>query len=88
MLVISMRRLESGWRSTLGYSGSGSPIFRIAEEAKALKADYIVIGSHGHGAFYDLLVGSTTSGVLKKASCAVVVVPVPRSKKAGKARRK
>ena len=53
------------------------PVQRILEQAKKSGADYIVIGSHGHTAFYDLLVGSTTSGVLKRATCPVVVVPMP-----------
>jgi nucleotide-binding universal stress UspA family protein len=33
------------------------------------------MGSHGHTAFYDLLVGSTTHGVLMRANCPVVIVP-------------
>lgn len=52
-----------------------SPSHTIAEEAERLSADYIVMGSHGHGALYDLLVGSTTGGVLRRAMCPVVVVP-------------
>jgi nucleotide-binding universal stress UspA family protein len=42
------------------------------------------MGSHGHGAFYDLLVGSTTQGVLKRATCPVVIVPTSKKKKAAK----
>lgn len=47
----------------------------IIARARELSADYIVIGSHGHGAFYDLIVGSTTSRVLKEATCPVLVIP-------------
>lgn len=54
----------------------------ILEQAKKLPASYIVLGSHGHTAVYDLLVGSTTHAVLKKAPCPVMVVPpAPRKKK-------
>jgi universal stress protein A len=53
----------------------GFPGHRIVERADKLSADYIVLGSHGHGAFYELMVGSTTSRVLKRAKCPVVVVP-------------
>ena len=53
----------------------GAPGPRIAEQAERLEADYIVMGSHGHGAFYDLIVGSTTTRVLKEAKCPVIVVP-------------
>lgn len=47
----------------------------IVQQANRLAADYIVIGSHGHSAVYDLIVGSTTTRVLKDVSCRVVVVP-------------
>ena len=47
----------------------------ILAHAKKLGADYIVLGSHGHTAFYDLIAGSTASGVLKRTTCPVVVVP-------------
>ena len=54
----------------------GSPGREIIDQAKAMSADYIVLGSHGHTAFYDLVVGSTTSAVLKRAPCPTVIVPV------------
>jgi nucleotide-binding universal stress UspA family protein len=53
----------------------GLPGPRITEQAERLEADLIVIGSHGHGSIYNLLVGSTTTRVLQTASCPVVVVP-------------
>jgi nucleotide-binding universal stress UspA family protein len=55
-------------------TGSAVPV--ILARAAALKADYLVLGSHGHGAVFDLLVGSTTQGVLRKAPCPVLVVPM------------
>jgi nucleotide-binding universal stress UspA family protein len=55
---------------------SGRPVADILARAAATKAAYIVIGSHGHTAAYDLLVGSTTQGVLRRARCPVVVVPM------------
>jgi len=36
----------------------------------------LVVGSHGHGAVYDLLVGSICNGLLKRAAIPVLVVPV------------
>ncbi|MDR3402382.1 MAG: universal stress protein [Chthoniobacter sp.] len=53
----------------------GPIVEKILHEAGEQQADLIVIGSHGHGAFYDLLVGSVTNGVIKDARCPVVVVP-------------
>ncbi|HET7537664.1 MAG TPA: universal stress protein, partial [Candidatus Didemnitutus sp.] len=48
---------------------TGQPLPTILTKASVLNADYIVIGSHGHTAAYDLLIGSVTQGVLRKASC-------------------
>ncbi len=56
----------------------GGPIPLIIEQAKKVSADYVVMGSHGHTAFYDLLVGSTTHGVLTRASCPVIIIPAPQ----------
>lgn len=54
---------------------NGAPIGNLVSEAKKRNADYIVMGSHGHTSLYDLLVGSTTHGVLLRAPCPVVIVP-------------
>lgn len=56
----------------------GPTIHKILSEAETQAADLIVLGSHGHGALYRLLVGSVTEGVLKAAKCPVVVVPSAR----------
>jgi len=53
----------------------GDPIHQILREADRLSAHVIVMGSHGHGALYHLLMGSTVTGVLRKAPCPVLVVP-------------
>ena len=53
----------------------GPAISSILEAAKTHRATLIILGSHGHGALYELLVGSVTAGVLKGASCPVLVVP-------------
>ena len=58
----------------------GPIVDKILHEAGEQQADLIVMGSHGHGALYDLLVGSVTHGVIKGASCPVVVVPAPARK--------
>lgn len=55
---------------------TGAPAGEILAQAAALKADYIVIGSHGHGVAYDLLIGSAGQGVLRKANCPVLVIPI------------
>lgn len=74
-----LARLQSQLRrrsvSATTLQSSGVPVPFILEQAKKLRADYIVVGSHGHTAIYDLLVGSTAHGVLSGASCPVVIVP-------------
>jgi nucleotide-binding universal stress UspA family protein len=57
---------------------TGRAVAAILAKAAATKADYLVLGSHGHGVAYDLLVGSTAQGVLRKAPCPVLVVPMGR----------
>lgn len=56
----------------------GPVVETIHEIAKAISADMIVLGSHGHGALYDLLVGSTSEGVIRHSRIPVSVVPVPQ----------
>lgn len=58
----------------------GFPSFEILRQAKKLAANYIVIGSHGHSGLYDLLVGSTTGGILRKSKCPILVVPAQRNR--------
>lgn len=53
----------------------GPTIDTILGQAEQLHADLIVVGSHGHGATYDLLVGSVSSGVIRKSKVPVLVVP-------------
>ena len=60
---------------------TGAPAPGIVGEAERVEADYIIIGSHGHTALYDLLVGSTAHGVLKHAKCPVIIIPAQRGAK-------
>ena len=56
----------------------GATAQKILEEVQRLNADCVVMGSHGHSAMYELLVGSTTEAVVRKAACPVLLVPSPR----------
>lgn len=69
------RRLHADHVEATSVHVAGIPITEIVAQARNLPADYIVMGSHGHTAFYDLLVGGTTHGVLKRSPCPVVIVP-------------
>jgi nucleotide-binding universal stress UspA family protein len=54
----------------------------VAETLAALaterQAAAIVVGSKGHSALHDRLLGSTSSGVMHRAPCPVLVVPAER----------
>ncbi|HVW22103.1 MAG TPA: universal stress protein [Opitutaceae bacterium] len=56
------------------FFGPAAP--RIVDEARRIKARYIVIGTRGHNALHDFVLGSTTSVVLRRSRCPVLVVPV------------
>lgn len=58
---------------------TGAVAEEILSEADELNADLIVMGTHGHGAMYNLLVGSATKGVLKHSTRPVLLVPAPKS---------
>ncbi|HYC72323.1 MAG TPA: universal stress protein [Opitutaceae bacterium] len=77
------RACEKRVGKVLTVQRTGQPVAVILDRANAVKADYIVLGSHGHGAVYDLLMGSTTQGVLRKARCPVLVVPASAGRKRG-----
>jgi hypothetical protein len=47
----------------------------IVDEAKKIKADMIVMGSHGRTGIKRLMMGSVTSRVIGHAPCKVLVVP-------------
>lgn len=53
----------------------GPAVESILQQAETQAADLIVLGTHGHGALYNLLMGSTATGILKKATCPVLVIP-------------
>ena len=53
----------------------GKTVDTILTEATDLDIDLIVVGSHGHGAMYQLLLGSVSEGVLHRSSKPVLVIP-------------
>lgn len=57
----------------------GPLVKTILEQAEKLKADLIVMGSHGHGAIYSNLLGSVTEGVLRETTIPLYIVPAGKS---------
>ena len=68
---------QSGVKVTL-HEPTGAVVEEILNEADVVNADLIVVGTHGHGAMYNLLVGGVTKGVLKRSTRPVLLVPGPR----------
>jgi nucleotide-binding universal stress UspA family protein len=54
----------------------GPTAVTLLHQAERLKADLLIVGSHGRGAMLHLLLGSVSEQVLKKATCPVLVVPI------------
>jgi nucleotide-binding universal stress UspA family protein len=48
---------------------------QILHEAEALRADLLVIGTHGRSGFDRLVLGSVTEKILRKAPCPVLTIP-------------
>jgi len=53
----------------------GSTVDTLLDEARRLGVGLLVVGSHGHGAAYDLVVGGFSSKIIKKSPVPVLVVP-------------
>ena len=54
----------------------GDPRDAIPHVAKAVKADLIVLGTHGRRGISRMLLGSVAEDVLRRAPCPVLVVPL------------
>lgn len=82
----AQRRLDRSVDEVLEQMPGAPSVERLAQRglpsealcAAAADAELIVVGSHGHGAVHDKLVGSTSERVIHHAPCPVVVVPDPR----------
>jgi nucleotide-binding universal stress UspA family protein len=57
----------------------GPPVDQIIARAEAARVDLIILGSHSRGPLYHLFAGGVIEGVLKRARCPVLVVPLSES---------
>lgn len=72
--ALAARLRDAGFDAT-GLLVQGPTVTTILEQADRLAAHAIVVGSHGRGAIFDLVVGSVSAGVIRKAQVPVLVVP-------------
>src|ERR1041384_1988038 len=72
-LVEWQKKLEADGVHATSHNVVGDIVNEILRVAAASNADLIVMGRHGHGAMYNLLVGSVTEGVLKASRWPVLL---------------
>jgi nucleotide-binding universal stress UspA family protein len=82
-LCQSLTEQLRGWLEPVGRAGvnadalvdAGNPARCILDQARALEADLIVMGTHGLGGFERFMLGSVAEKVLRQAACPVLTVP-------------
>lgn len=53
----------------------GPTVETLLAETEKRQVGLVILGSHGHGAAYDLLVGSVAEGLVKRSKVPVLLVP-------------
>jgi nucleotide-binding universal stress UspA family protein len=71
-------RLRADGVDTTALLLQGATVATLIEEAGRLEAAMIVLGSHGHGRVYDIVVGSVAEGIVRAAKLPVLLVPASR----------
>jgi nucleotide-binding universal stress UspA family protein len=74
-LLKEAKKLESDKVVVSARVVQGSPTEILLLESEKLAIDMIIVGSHGHGALYNALIGSVSERILHQSNCAVLVVP-------------
>jgi nucleotide-binding universal stress UspA family protein len=74
-LISIARRLQESGIDTTVIASQNDEVSAIIDESKKIGADWIMLGSHRHGALFHLLVGSVSEGVIRQATCPVIIVP-------------
>ncbi len=54
----------------------GQTALCILKEAERLGADLIIMGTHGHGAMFELIVGSVAHAVVRDSRIPILLVPL------------
>jgi nucleotide-binding universal stress UspA family protein len=67
--------LSAGLEST-SIELSGPPVEQIMTHAETTRVDLIVLGTHGRSPLYHLFTGGVLDGILRRARCPVLVVPL------------
>jgi nucleotide-binding universal stress UspA family protein len=70
-----VRALRTAGLSVTSHISGGQIVDVLVAEARRVDPRVIVMGSHGTGAMYHLIVGSVAGGVLNRLSVPVLLVP-------------
>lgn len=71
-----VEKLEEEGLDANSWLARGPGVVTTLKEAARLEAGLIVVGTHGHGAVYDALIGSYSAGIIRKSKLPILVVPV------------
>ncbi len=58
----------------------GATSSTLLEEVEKLNSDLLVIGSHGHGVLYNVVIGSVCDSIVRNAKVPLYIIPVERKK--------
>ena len=53
----------------------GSPLKALERMIKEINADFVVLGSHGHGVVASLILGSVAEGMVRRSLVPTLVIP-------------
>ena len=67
--------LSAGLEST-SIELTGPPVEQIMSQAETARVDLIVLGTHGRSPLFHLFAGGVLDGILRRARCPVLVVPL------------
>ena len=70
-------KVKAGLPGATAQIAEGSPLHALLDYVKESRADFVVLGSHGHGAIAALLLGSVAEGMVRKAAVPTLIVPAP-----------
>jgi nucleotide-binding universal stress UspA family protein len=77
-LLAIATKLQRNGIDTTAIIAQNDEVTAIIEESEKNGADMIMLGSHGHGALFHLLIGSVSEGIIRQASCPVIIVPLKK----------
>ena len=73
---VLVEKLQDEGLDATSWLACGPGVATTLKEADRLETGLIVLGTHGHGAVYDALIGSYSAGIIRKSKLPTLVVPV------------